>query len=144
MRMFAKSWDWYCQRCGLLLATTTVIAKQPREPQLQERRQFAYLTMKNKSIRTCEFHICSFRSRSRPISDVKWPVLQLYGYWWREQDLRTNFDFLFPSPTRSHQLNSRRVGKHFSSQTTWNYRGMITETQILSFFFTSRRHRCCP
>jgi len=91
--------------------------KQPRRRRRQERQKFAYLTMKNSSLacfvgaehsvplnvkyhrlqhesqhyfctlRTCNFR--SFQGRFRPISDVKWPVLQLP----RRREHLTSFQF---------------------------------------------------
>ena len=96
-----RAWDmpWNCRYIYLL-------------PQLkrQERHKFAYLALKNCFAHAhsgecwrwktalhmrIRFTFCTFRCRSRPISDVKfWPVLQLRGWRKRWRQL-----FCFNAPT---------------------------------------------
>lgn len=59
------------------------LVKQPRRRRLKERPALAYSTTKTKNFASlaCAFFIvCTFRSCSCPIHDVKWPILQFCGH----------------------------------------------------------------
>ena len=59
------------------------LVKQPRRRRLKERLAIAYSSTKTKtfaSLARAFFIVCTFRSCSCPIHDVKWPILQSCGH----------------------------------------------------------------
>ena len=75
---------------------------------------------------TVFFNSCFVLWQTRLIHNVKWHVLQMCE---QLEHLRTNFNYFVPFQSKPYQFNSRIVTTPFASQTTWNHRGMITETQ---------------
>jgi len=96
----------------LLSSLLKLPVKQPRRRLWLKRQKIAYLTMKNRSFARFA-HFYTYRCRSGPFYEVKWPVLQ--STTWAHDD-----KFALFSPNRWYQFNSRILGIYFASKMTWN------------------------
>lgn len=70
-------------------------------------------------------HFCTFPSRSRPINDLKWPVFIVL----RGRSLDNKLFFPVSTCKPLIPIKFQETFKYFTSQATWNIRGIISKTQ---------------
>ena len=119
--------------------------KQPRRQRKRKPHKFAYLTMKNSTFARFAraffifWHFEDVLVLSTTWNDLFCTCVDDVSIWWQM------FNFVFFSPKRWFQFNSRIVRIHFSSIMSLNNWKMIAETRSHIFIWRSRfrRRRVC-
>ena len=119
--------------------------KQPRRRRQQKPHKFAYLTMKNSIFARFAraffsfWHFEDVLVLSTTWNDLFCSCMDDVSIWWQM------FNFVFLTPKRWFQFNSRIVRTHFSSIMSLNNWKMIAETRSHIFRWRSRfrRRRVC-
>jgi len=115
--------------------------KQPRWQRQQKPHKFAYLTMRNSICAGFAhaffnvWHFVDVLVPSTTWNDQFCSCVDDVSIWWQM------FKFVSLCPKRWFQFNSRIVGTHFSSITSFNNWKMIAEMRSYIFRWRSRFHR---